>query len=261
MMKVATCVATAVLAVCAAVCDEAVQPSAQNVVKGNAGAKNGLFYKNTGGFVHKPGSSAGKVVFVNAQERFPGMEISAVATAMGEELRVDVAVSKGEVSRLADAISAVGKAGGTAGVVIAMLGCDDPVLMVFPDERCAVVNVAAIPEDVGAGLFRRQIARGLAAASGAMSSQVPLTLMSAFENQRKLEAFPTEKVPADVIVRVKNALRLAGVTPYRTTTYRRACQEGWAPAPTNDVQKAIWDEVHEMPTEPIKIKYQKPTNP
>ena len=26
------------------------------------------------------------------------------------------------------------------------------------------------------------------------------------------------------------------------------------PAPTNDVQKAIWDEIHAMPTEPIKIK-------
>ena len=52
-----------------------------------------------------------------------------------------------------------------------------------------------------------------------------------------------------------------GVRPAIYDTYDRACQEGWAPAPTNDVQKAIWDEVHEMPTEPIKIKYQKPANP
>ena len=28
--------------------------------------------------------------------------------------------------------------------------------------------------------------------------------------------------------------------------------------PTNDVQKAIWDKVHAIPTEPLKIKYQKP---
>ena len=45
-----------------------------------------------------------------------------------------------------------------------------------------------------------------------------------------------------------------GVTVRATTNYKTACREGWAPAPTNDVQKAIWDKVHAMPTEPIKIK-------
>ena len=40
----------------------------------------------------------------------------------------------------------------------------------------------------------------------------------------------------------------------RRTVYRKACEEGWAPQPTNDVQKAIWDKVHAMPTEPLKIK-------
>ena len=42
--------------------------------------------------------------------------------------------------------------------------------------------------------------------------------------------------------------------PGKRSVYRKACEEGWAPAPTNDVQKAIWDKVHAMPTEPIKIK-------
>jgi hypothetical protein len=45
-----------------------------------------------------------------------------------------------------------------------------------------------------------------------------------------------------------------GVLPAQRATYLKACEEGWAPAPTNDVQKAIWDKVHAMPTEPIKIK-------
>ena len=37
-------------------------------------------------------------------------------------------------------------------------------------------------------------------------------------------------------------------------TYRQACQEGWAPAPSNDEQKAIWKEVHELPSAPITIE-------
>ena len=34
-----------------------------------------------------------------------------------------------------------------------------------------------------------------------------------------------------------------GISPYRRVTYKMAVKEGWAPAPTNDYQKAIWDKV------------------
>jgi hypothetical protein len=46
-----------------------------------------------------------------------------------------------------------------------------------------------------------------------------------------------------------------GVTPTLVAHYRQACKQGWAPAPTNDVQRAIWNKVHELPSDPIKIKY------
>ncbi len=61
-------------------------------------------------------------------------------------------------------------------------------------------------------------------------------------------------LPQDVTMRQLKYLADMGGKPQSRTTYRKACEEGWAPAPTNDVQKAIWDKVHEMPTEPIKIK-------
>ena len=44
------------------------------------------------------------------------------------------------------------------------------------------------------------------------------------------------------------------VRKIEVVSYQDACEMGVAPAPTNDVQKAIWDKVHAMPTEPIKIK-------
>ena len=56
---------------------------------------------------------------------------------------------------------------------------------------------------------------------------------------------------------MKKYLASAGVTPLRKTIYRKACQEGWAPAPTNEYQKAIWDKVRSEkergPTNPIEI--------
>ena len=47
-------------------------------------------------------------------------------------------------------------------------------------------------------------------------------------------------------VRIKHKIsvhaRKLGMQMVRTTTYRKAAEEGWAPPPTNDVQKAIWNE-------------------
>ena len=46
-----------------------------------------------------------------------------------------------------------------------------------------------------------------------------------------------------------------GCAEAKFTTYKQACREGWAPPPTNDVQKAIWDQVRQMPAKPIKIEF------
>ena len=41
----------------------------------------------------------------------------------------------------------------------------------------------------------------------------------------------------------------------RSVPYSRACREGWAPPPTNDVQRTIWKQVHAVPDKPIKIEF------
>ncbi len=46
-----------------------------------------------------------------------------------------------------------------------------------------------------------------------------------------------------------------GIEPLKVASYMRACQEGWAPAPTNDIQKAIWNEVYKIPDKPITINF------
>ena len=37
-------------------------------------------------------------------------------------------------------------------------------------------------------------------------------------------------------------------------------QQGWAPAPTNEVQQAIWDKVHQIPDKPITIEFDPKTD-
>ena len=49
-----------------------------------------------------------------------------------------------------------------------------------------------------------------------------------------------------------------GVTRSQTFSYRELCTQGKAPAPTNDVQRAIWEKVkadkERGPSNPIKIE-------
>ena len=46
-----------------------------------------------------------------------------------------------------------------------------------------------------------------------------------------------------------------GITRERRVPYRVAVQEGWAAQPTNDYQKAIWQEIHAIPDKPITIEF------
>ena len=57
--------------------------------------------------------------------------------------------------------------------------------------------------------------------------------------------------------RFKPYLSGYGIIPYRLTTYRQACQEGWAHSPTNEYERYAWEDVHAMPSKPLKITYDK----
>ena len=59
----------------------------------------------------------------------------------------------------------------------------------------------------------------------------------------------------DALQSIMRNLQNLGVTQARKTTYRRACMEGWAAQPTNSFQKAVWDEVHSIPKNPMQIKF------
>lgn len=71
----------------------------------------------------------------------------------------------------------------------------------------------------------------------------------------ELDKIPVDVIGLDVLPAVSRAAEQFGIGRFRRTTYLKACQEGWASAPTNDIQKAIWNKVHEVPDKPIKIEF------
>ena len=126
-----------------------------------------------------------------------------------------------------------------------------------PESKWSVINVSPLQTDkipFFKARVERSIVRGIVPLLCGADSQYPLCLMSAVHKPADLDRFINAKLPIDVIARFKQNFKALGLGSWTISTYRKACQEGWAPAPTNDIQKAIWDKVHAMPTAPIKIK-------
>ena len=67
--------------------------------------------------------------------------------------------------------------------------------------------------------------------------------------------FMEESIPVDMINYWQRRLKALGITKKISATYLDACEQGWAPAPTNEYQKAIWDKVHAAPKNPMKIEF------
>ena len=80
-----------------------------------------------------------------------------------------------------------------------------------------------------------------------------MCIMGSVVKASDLDKYPDSRLPVDVLDRMQKNMSVIGMAPFKITTYRKACEDGWAPQPTNEYQQAIWDKVHAMPTEPLKI--------
>ena len=214
--------------------------------------------KKTGGLVRRPGVQKGSVAFLNAAgDRIPVNALNELAALLEKAIHVSVRnETVGELPKkgLADVMAA--KKANAAVFIVWRDDCDVPMLFA-PEQHWAVINARTLKEGVvDDSLFKQRLAkeaaRAFAYVCGAGGSTGGGDLMDARDiaalDQLQLE------LPFDILARFENHLVDIGVTPWEEVTYIRACEEGWAPAPTNDVQKAIWDKVHAMPTEPLKIK-------
>lgn len=211
-----------------------------------------------GGFVIKPGSQQGTVAVIDTQSRVDMAEgYNEIFVPVKRLLPINLSYAKMAAS---DPIVLKAAAKATFAIVVV----DDattPSTMVLPDDGVAVVNVAKLtaglklPEDQKMYVKRctKAALRAYVLLCGGGGSRYPGHVAAAHSAQDLDLAH--EKLPIDIQESIKKYLEAAGVTPARRTIYQRACQEGWAPAPTNEVQKAIWTKVHEPPTNPIRIKY------
>ena len=209
--------------------------------------------KRTGGRIVKPGTQQGEIVYADCQTRIPKAWIEESVAYFAKETRFKISIKSDASFDLKSP-----KIEGNATLFI----IDDaelPAILVAPENRWAFVNIAPIAKEQRPAFFearvKKELSRGFAYLCGAANSQYQRALTRGIVNHADLDKNPDLSLPVDVIQRFKGYMETLDVRPAIMTTYKKACQEGWAPAPTNEFQKAIWDKVHAVPATPMKIEF------
>ena len=225
----------------------------------------------SGGYVEKTGSQKGRIVFLDTQNVYDSTNITVALEAYRKNrtARYNFVIENGKLPNSTETESGymIAKKQHDADIlVVCVADQQTPTFLAAPEEGFAVVNAAKVTaglsggaiEKFGASRYRKELIRAVCFAAGATGSQFKGNVFSAAKLRDLDEC--REMVPVDTLMKAGQELKLKGVTPSVTSTYETACEQGWAPAPTSDVQKAIWDKVHAIPTKPIKIEFDPKTD-
>lgn len=218
------------------------------------------FMQKTGGMVEDASTQKGNFYFLNIQQQVPVGDL--------EELTVETMRAyfrcKFSIQPCAKAFSAstaealVKETGAEAGVFL-IEDANLPSLLLAPESNWAAINVTKLAADKpGKALLAQRVRREMWRALGFLYGACSDTEMCVLQNistLRDLDGIKANALSQYPLLRIRKRLPEIGITPIHVATYREACEKGWAPPPTNDFQKAIWDKVHTPPTTPITIEF------
>ena len=218
-------------------------------------------YAEYGGEISLWPKDPGTFLFVNAQSRLPEATMAKPIKMLRDEFNVDIRTkaTPGETFDIRKSPALLKGYGAIGGIWIV----DDPLLPVSLaaiESGWGVLNVAPILADAPAAdkldkRFRKVVNRLFAEIHGVSD---PLMMPACVTKQAVGLAGIDELVCVDYSPeadsKISGFLTKLGYKQRKYGTYQDACEEGWAPKPTNSVQKAIWDKVHQLPTKPLTIQ-------
>ena len=198
-------------------------------------------YKATGGFVPTRNSYKGKVAIVNTQDKVGEDVIRSAAKRIASDSKVNF-----EYSKTAPASpEKILEESGAVAVVIVVDDPAQPVALIALEDRWAIVNVAKIGRNLTSDAARdkfvptrtyKEIARCACLLCGGGRSQFKGNILDV-KNLEGLDLIENGGIPMDRVSAMVMHLWNYGVTQEKKVPYRKAVQEGWTPAPTNDVQR------------------------
>ena len=216
--------------------------------------------RHTGGLVKIKGK--GKFGILDLQRRIDVKVCEAEAAALAQTLRVTVEARRGDCGfSVADAARLLADNAFNAAVIVI---ADEklPMSLAAVEQHWTAVNVAALAVDSPSPeklvlRVRKEIQRAATLAYGGICSQYKSSPMQNISTAADLDKVIGEVMTFDAVGAIHKNMEKLGVTQSRLTTYKKACEEGWAQPPTNDYQTAIWNQVkadkERGPSKPLTI--------
>ena len=137
-----------------------------------------------------------------------------------------------------------------------------PMSLLATESNWGVVNLAALREDgidpsVLASRVQKEFMRVAVLTLGAWRSDMQGSFLMKVTGQKDLDRLKGRGMTLFELRNIMNHLLDIGITRPSSVTYGDLCRNGKAPAPTNDVQRTIWEKVRSDkergPTNPITI--------
>lgn len=198
----------------------------------------------TGGPIARPAKEPG-ICFLNLQKKVPADGMRYAISGICGVFQMSAYVREGKAGDEKNLKALVGR---HVAVIAVVDEPGAPKLLVSPDESWAKINVAALetdkPNEYTLKLrLNKEMWRACAFVCGGCYTESPACLLKPARNLQELDAIKGTTIGPDSFLRIHSYLVDAKCAPAGMTTYRNAVMEGWAPAPTNDIQRAVWDAV------------------
>ena len=123
-----------------------------------------------------------------------------------------------------------------------------PALSVFPEERIGIVNAAKLKghsKDPAATEMRvmKEVWRAIGFIGGLGFSAAKNDVMQPWYTLAELDSTDNAYIQPMSMMGMQQMWNRFGVKQPHKIPYRTAVKQGWAQPPTNDLQKAVWDEI------------------
>lgn len=226
-------------------------------------ARDERVMRKTGGFIFKKASGP-QALFIDARAK-PTLTIDELARVYGlaTHLKADIAKEpRGEKAPLAFAQERMATAKPLF-IVVVVEGCDLPTLSIYPEERIGLVNADKLTKGPVADpsipelRVSKELWRAIGFVGGVGFAQMEKDIMQPIYTLEELDANNYPFIQPMNMAKMMPMWKHFGVTKERRIPYRVAVKEGWASAPTNDYQKAVWEEIkadkERGPAKPLTI--------
>lgn len=204
--------------------------------------------EKVGGIIQRP-IEGPAVLFVNEQKTVPAERIASYAADVAAHSRFSHRVQVREPAEKPSPLTENYLADTNVAAVVAICenGACKNTIAIFPESNYAIINVSALAADKPdadklAERVRKEMVRCFGYLFGAgYSPRFPNSAMDPVYSLRSLDRMPCRGFGLDSVQAIARIMEDRGMTVIKRTSYQRACEEGWAPAPTNEIQKALWE--------------------